>query len=120
MFLISKSDKGARMREVVYDTVDRVTWCSCARFESDGIPCRHILFVMRSCHVNEMHSQYLLSRWANKSDGEPNGQLVGMPSAPSRFNVGKLWTIFTRRVRQQGLKMHSYSPASDEKDTKST
>lgn len=51
---VSESDKSAKVREVVYDPVTRVARCSCSRFESDGIPFRHVLIVLRSCHVNEM------------------------------------------------------------------
>lgn len=36
-----------------------MTCCSCARFESNGIRCRHVLVLLRSCHVNEMPNHYL-------------------------------------------------------------
>lgn len=90
MFQVSESDKGARVREAVYNTVNRVARCSCSRFESEGILCHHVLVVLRSCHINEMPTHYLLTRWAKKSDSESSGQWVGMPSAPKGFNVGKI------------------------------
>lgn len=98
VFQVSESDKGARVREVAYDTTNRVARCSCARFESDGIPCRHVLVVLQSCQVNEMPSHYLLSRWAKNSTDVPSTQWLGMPSVANGLNVGKLWTIFTRCV----------------------
>lgn len=57
----------------------------------------------RSCcyavfSVNELPSHYRLPRWAKKSNGDPSGSWVDLPSVPSGFNVGKLWTIFTRCV----------------------
>lgn len=82
VFQVSKSDKGARVGEVTYNTVNLVARCSCSRFESDGIPCRHMLVMLRSCHVNEMPSHYLLTRWAKKTGCESSGQWVGVPRIP--------------------------------------
>lgn len=43
MFRLSKGDKGAKRREVVYDSLSQFAWCWCSRFESDGIPCPGVL-----------------------------------------------------------------------------
>lgn len=91
-FRFRKGDEGARMREVTYDSLNRVALCSSSRFESDGILCRHVPVLLRSCHVNEMPNHYFLTRWAKKLDDESSCRWVGMP------NIGKLWTIFTRYV----------------------
>lgn len=113
VFEVLESDKGARLGQVTFDAVTRVPRCSCARFESDGIPCHHILVVMRSSHVNELPDHYLLPRWAKKSNDETSGQWIAMLSVTSGFNVGKLWTIFTRCVKKATRSEDAFSFATE-------
>lgn len=113
VFRVIESDKGARVREVEYDSLSRVARCSCLRFESGGIPCRHVLVVLRSCHVNEMSIYYLLPRWAKVSSDESCGQWFGMPTFPNGFYFGKLWAICTRFVVNAMRSEDAFSFASE-------
>lgn len=44
---------------------------------------------------------------------EPSGQWVGMPTFSNGFNVGKLWTIFTRCVANAMRSEDAFSFASE-------
>ena len=37
--------------------------CSCAMFETYGILCKHILYVMKKKHVDTLPDHYILPRW---------------------------------------------------------
>ena len=40
--------------------------CSCKFYESDGIPCRHIIQVLRAEKQNEIPSTFIMKRWEKK------------------------------------------------------
>ena len=40
--------------------------CSCKYYESYGIPCRHIIQVLRTEKQNEMSLVYIMKRWEKK------------------------------------------------------
>ncbi|GJX76255.1 FAR1-related sequence 5-like protein [Tanacetum coccineum] len=50
--------------EVEYNKIDESVTCSCKRFESYGILCRHIFYVLRMMKINEFPKKYLLRRWS--------------------------------------------------------
>lgn len=98
VFQVSESEKSGRGREVL-TTHQAILHGVDAQDLSNDIPCHYVLVVMRSCHVNELPSHYLLSRWVKKRNGESVCRgWAGMPRNPKGFNVGKLLTIFTRCI----------------------
>jgi hypothetical protein len=59
----SISDGSGKIREVVYNTCTKVAQCSCKLFESVGIPCSHIIIVLKREKFNEIPAHYVLERW---------------------------------------------------------
>lgn len=48
---------------VVYYTSKSLFYCACKCFESRGIPCSHIFFVMKEEHLDHIPSTLILTRW---------------------------------------------------------
>nr|XP_015649995.1 protein FAR1-RELATED SEQUENCE 5-like [Oryza sativa Japonica Group] len=60
MVMPMESDQEAT---VVYNTADMTITCSCRKYESIGILCKHALRVFNMNEVFTMPSQYILNRW---------------------------------------------------------
>ncbi|XP_040367290.1 protein FAR1-RELATED SEQUENCE 5-like [Rosa chinensis] len=56
-----------RMRTLVYDKISKIVICSCKMFEFEGIPCRHILALLRLKQIMELPKEYILRRWTRFS-----------------------------------------------------
>lgn len=57
-------DKG-KWQEVIFDASGKVeVSCTCGKFETDGILCRHILKVLHDREVQIVPSHYILQRWS--------------------------------------------------------
>ena len=56
-------DCSSKSREVQFNTSTMSAHCSCMLFETRGIPCRHIIMVLRGAKLNELPSQFILDRW---------------------------------------------------------
>ncbi|KAK2965675.1 hypothetical protein RJ640_001095, partial [Escallonia rubra] len=57
-------DDKSRWRLVNYDNREGVrATCSCAKFETEGILCKHILYIMRKKKVMALPEHYILPRW---------------------------------------------------------
>lgn len=59
----SISDGSGKIREVTYNRRTKVAECSCKLFESVGIPCSHIVIVLKREKINEIPAHYVLERW---------------------------------------------------------
>ncbi|KAK9071755.1 hypothetical protein SSX86_008184 [Deinandra increscens subsp. villosa] len=57
--------------EVMYRESDKTIYCECRRFESFGLLCRHIFYVLRQMDIREFPKKYVLRRW--RRDVVPNG-----------------------------------------------
>ncbi|XP_021721481.1 protein FAR-RED IMPAIRED RESPONSE 1-like [Chenopodium quinoa] len=73
--------------------------CSCRMFESVGILCRHILFVMKGKFLFEIPRQYVLHRWTKEAMKKPifglnNNLLDGAQKDKKQKLVGDLWYRF--------------------------
>lgn len=55
-----------RPRVVHYNRSTMVATCTCKLFETHGVPCRHIIPVLRGARLNELPSYYLLERFTGK------------------------------------------------------
>jgi hypothetical protein len=64
--IVSMRGGAGKVREVCYDTATKIANCSCKLFESNGIPCRHIIQVLRIENEDELPSYYLLKRWQKR------------------------------------------------------
>ncbi|XP_048322381.2 protein FAR1-RELATED SEQUENCE 5-like isoform X1 [Ziziphus jujuba] len=65
MYMVeSSSNEGvSRVREIAYDKVLNYASCTCKKFESEGIPCRHILAFLRLFGNIPLLNQYIMNRW---------------------------------------------------------
>lgn len=57
------NEDGKKVRKVTCDTNTMIAQCSCMLFGTHGIPCRHIILVLRGALLNELSSYYVLKRW---------------------------------------------------------
>ncbi|CAJ2636447.1 unnamed protein product [Trifolium pratense] len=60
-YTLTKYCKDNYEREVVYD--GDTLQCSCKLFDSCGLPCSHIFYVMKEEHVDHIPRSLVLSRW---------------------------------------------------------
>ncbi|GAB2280668.1 hypothetical protein Dimus_039422 [Dionaea muscipula] len=58
---------GSKVRELVVDKSSSYTRCSCQMFESDGIPCRHILAYFTRYQMEDLPDEYILHRWTKSA-----------------------------------------------------
>uniref|UniRef100_A0A453S385 Protein FAR1-RELATED SEQUENCE n=1 Tax=Aegilops tauschii subsp. strangulata TaxID=200361 RepID=A0A453S385_AEGTS len=52
-----------KLRVVTYNTTTMVGSCTCKLFETHGIPCRHLIHVLRTAQVKELPEHYVLKRF---------------------------------------------------------
>ncbi|KAL2898010.1 Protein FAR-RED IMPAIRED RESPONSE 1 [Bienertia sinuspersici] len=73
-------------------------FCSCKMFESMGLLCRHILFVMKGKFLSEIPNQYVLNRWTKDALKKPLynfcGNLEGVEKVEKHKVVGDIWSKF--------------------------
>ncbi|KAJ4718428.1 Far1-related sequence 6 [Melia azedarach] len=62
-FEVDGSRKDSRAFDVLYNASEMEILCACGLFNSRGYLCRHILNVLNQNGVEEIPSQYILSRW---------------------------------------------------------
>nr|XP_019711301.1 protein FAR1-RELATED SEQUENCE 5 isoform X2 [Elaeis guineensis]XP_019711307.1 protein FAR1-RELATED SEQUENCE 5 isoform X2 [Elaeis guineensis] len=56
-------DEKSREHFVRYDSSDSSIFCSCKKFESAGIQCRHVFKVLDYRNIKELPPRYILKRW---------------------------------------------------------
>jgi len=59
--VVNTRNRGKK-RQVVYNPSDYVAHCSCKMFECEGIPCCHILCVLKGKALLELPTYYTLNR----------------------------------------------------------
>ncbi|KAM3228658.1 hypothetical protein ACQJBY_059959 [Aegilops geniculata] len=68
--IVTLRGRSHKIREVRCDTTTMIANCSCKLFETIGIPCRHIIQVLRAENQNELPSYYLMKRWDKRCKRE--------------------------------------------------
>ncbi|XP_015891017.3 protein FAR-RED ELONGATED HYPOCOTYL 3-like [Ziziphus jujuba] len=65
MYTIQNCPNGGvpRFREITYDKVLDYASCSCKKFKSEGIPCRHILAILLLFGNIPLPNQYIMKKW---------------------------------------------------------
>jgi hypothetical protein len=61
--IVTMTDDSNKVRELICFTPDLIYKCSCMLFESTGIPCRHIIRMLRAARINELPMHYVMKRW---------------------------------------------------------
>ena len=62
-FEVGSNEKDSRAFDVLYNASDLEVLCVCGLFNFRGYLCRHILCVLNQSGMEEIPSQYILSRW---------------------------------------------------------
>lgn len=71
LHIYDNSKTNGKVREVVYNASDYSAICSCKMFQSQGIPCRHVLCVLKGKGLSEIPSNYILNRWTKLATSKP-------------------------------------------------
>ncbi|XP_061340011.1 protein FAR1-RELATED SEQUENCE 5-like [Gastrolobium bilobum] len=71
--------------------------CSCAKFETMGILCKHILYIMKKKQIMTLPEKYILSRWTmNASYKAENLVSIHDETNPNEINALYLWSIHSK------------------------
>ncbi|XP_021737333.1 protein FAR1-RELATED SEQUENCE 5-like [Chenopodium quinoa] len=76
---IFKLREGSRRRafDVVFDPTTLDTKCFCKKFERDGVPCRHMIWVWKARMLEKIPKTYVLNRWCTMAYKKPIFYLEG-------------------------------------------
>ncbi|XP_077248857.1 protein FAR1-RELATED SEQUENCE 5-like [Tasmannia lanceolata] len=92
---IRTNDKKKYFR-VLFDSSNDVTVrCQCAKFEREGILCRHIIHVMDRKQVPTIPKRYLLKRWSIDASYRAVGTTSVTQGDTSRVNGLKRWCLMS-------------------------
>jgi hypothetical protein len=100
--------KVRKHREVVYCLSNKIAHCSCKMFDSEGMPCRHILFVLKGRGLSEIPSHYILNRWTKLATSKPvfdcDGNVLEACSKVEceRTLVSKAWSQLIKCMHMTG------------------
>ncbi|XP_052627548.1 protein FAR1-RELATED SEQUENCE 5-like [Lactuca sativa] len=69
--------------------------CSCAKYETCGILCKHILYVMKKRHVDTLPSHYILPRWTLNARYKVGKRSIGLEEMNNKNGVSAytLWCV---------------------------
>ena len=59
--VVDNSEVNKKVRDVVYSASNQTADCSCKMFQSQGMPCRHILCILKGKCLNEIPNNYIVS-----------------------------------------------------------
>nr|XP_043615944.1 protein FAR1-RELATED SEQUENCE 5-like [Erigeron canadensis] len=77
--------------------------CSCAMFETHGILCKHILYVMKKKNVETLPDHYILPRWTIASRYRVGSVSIEDPNSENEVSALTLWCVhnnYTKAVDQ--------------------
>ncbi|KAJ0679329.1 putative transcription factor FAR family [Helianthus annuus] len=79
--------------------------CSCAKFETYGILCKHILYILKKRHVETLPDHYILPRWTLDARYKSDNCTIGLEDIQSENEVSalSLWCVqstFRKAVEQ--------------------
>nr|XP_043615691.1 protein FAR1-RELATED SEQUENCE 5-like [Erigeron canadensis] len=79
--------------------------CSCSMFETFGILCKHILYVMKKKHVEILPDRYILPRWTLDSRYKVSNGSIGLEEKDCENEVSALtlWCVhgnYTKAIDQ--------------------
>ncbi|CAJ2654133.1 unnamed protein product [Trifolium pratense] len=111
IYILTRFCKDDYERSVAYD--GSTFKCSCKRFESRGIPCSHIFYVMKEEHVDRIPDNLVLSRWTKDAKiqylniSNCNDNVDSNTIAEARF--GSYCTVLTDFCREASKKDGVYA-----------
>ncbi|XP_026419234.1 protein FAR1-RELATED SEQUENCE 5-like [Papaver somniferum] len=76
-----------KIRTLIYNHTEQSVYCSCKKFEFNGILCSHALKLFRNLQYKTLPPKYYLKRWTRKATEDdvfdPSGELIPNNSDPS-------------------------------------
>ncbi|KAL2922832.1 Protein FAR1-RELATED SEQUENCE 5, partial [Bienertia sinuspersici] len=94
--------RNSKMHTVRHHLENNSAECSCKMYEREGIPCRHILWVMKEKGLKSLPAAYIKTRWTKAAMNMPMFDLGGNLIEDTtnmeavKKKVGHLWSeIFT-------------------------
>jgi len=69
--VVDNTQNKSKKRQVTYNPSNHMAHCSCKIFESEGIPCCHILCVLKGKALHEFPSYYMLNQWTKMPANKP-------------------------------------------------
>lgn len=74
--------------------------CSCAKFETYGMLCKHILYVMKKKHVETLPDQYILPRWTLGSRYKVGNDSIEIKEInESKVSALTLWCVHSNSTK---------------------
>ncbi|KAJ9564552.1 hypothetical protein OSB04_000518 [Centaurea solstitialis] len=72
-----------------------IATCSCAKFETYGFLCKHVLYVMKKKHVETIPDRYILPRWTIDARYKVGNKGIGLEemSGESGVSALNLWCV---------------------------
>ncbi|XP_052621609.1 protein FAR1-RELATED SEQUENCE 5-like [Lactuca sativa] len=84
-------------RIVTFRSLNQViVTCSCSMYETNGILCKHSLYVMKKKHVQELPSHYILPRWTLDARYKLGSASIGLGEINTENGVSA-YTLFCVR-----------------------
>nr|KAJ0184681.1 hypothetical protein LSAT_V11C900487770 [Lactuca sativa] len=82
--------------------------CSCAKYETYGILCKHSLCVMKKRHVDTLSSHYILPRWTLNARYKVGKRSIGLEEINNKNGVSAytLWCArsnFNKLLQEQAI-----------------
>lgn len=62
-YIVKQTGGSTPIRKVIFDTSNQIAHCNCMMFQPRGIPCRHVMNVVRNVFIDLLPKQYILKRW---------------------------------------------------------
>ncbi|KAK1261614.1 hypothetical protein QJS04_geneDACA011558 [Acorus gramineus] len=63
IYIVKRAGDSTKVREIFYNSSNHEIACSCCKFENEGIPCSHILVVLRNNFIDYLPENLILERW---------------------------------------------------------
>jgi hypothetical protein len=104
-------------REVVYDAASLEFQCSCRLFETRGIPCCHVFFVMKEEDIDHIPKCLVMTRWTKNAkdaflNNDSNGEMDSDMIEVARF--GAYCSAFTAFCKEASKKNGVFRDIMDE------
>ncbi|XP_071688077.1 protein FAR1-RELATED SEQUENCE 5-like [Rutidosis leptorrhynchoides] len=73
--------------------------CSCAKFETYGILCKHILYVLKKKHIETLPDHYILPRWTLDARYRVDNYNNRLADGETRVSALSLWCVQSKCMK---------------------
>ncbi|CAI9276558.1 unnamed protein product [Lactuca saligna] len=106
----------AHWRFVSYHFINQVdVICSCAKFETYGILCKHSLYVMKKRNVQTLPDHHILPRWTLDARFRVGARSVGLEDMNTETEVSSLTLWYVRSNCTKAIEHAKNSPSKIKK-----